>query len=378
MSKTSIPEKVKVMLAGRAAGRCEFRGCNEELTEDQLTRSTANYGAFAHIVADSPGGPRGDEIRSPLLAQSIDNLMLMCFTHHKLIDGDHWRDYPEAELLEMKAEHEARIRDFTSHKGEHKTHLLLMDAGIGRRTGLVTREVAAKAVLPRYAQGETWIPLSRSRLEDGEDLFWQTGIVEVDRAAGEVGELFRRREVGHLSIFALGPIPLLMWLGYRLGDIFPGEAFQRRRDIQGWEWSESADDPAYELLRDRLAGSGGPAVLLISITDEVLIPEDLRNLPVLTLRAAAPRLDIIKTRPQVESFKHYLRQAMSLLKGFSVVHVVAALPNSLAVEFGMAQLPKVHCPLALWDKNEARGGFIPTIVLHGGSARLAEGPRPGA
>ena len=242
MSRTDIKTKVKVMLAGRAAGRCQFRGCNEVLDEEQLTRRRDNFSAFAHIVADSPGGPRGDEVRSPQLATDIRNLMLLCHKHHKLVDGENWRDFPEELLLQMKAEHEERIRDLTDLKGEHRTHLLMMETNIGKRPPLITREGASAAVLPRWAQDETCVPLSRSRLKDGTERYWATGIEEVDYAVKEVEELLRRRFIEHVSVFALAPIPLLMWLGYRLGDVVPGEAFQRRRDIQGWSWSRDFTD----------------------------------------------------------------------------------------------------------------------------------------
>src|ERR1700753_1157611 len=89
MAKSSVPQKVQSALWARAAGRCEYRGCNTSLVGDLIAgKEDGLYGFIAHIVADSPGGPRGDAVRSPQLAKSLDNLMLMCATHHKLIDVD--------------------------------------------------------------------------------------------------------------------------------------------------------------------------------------------------------------------------------------------------------------------------------------------------
>ena len=42
----------------------------------------------AHIVADTPTGPRGDVERSALLSDDVNNLMLLCYVHHKLVDVD--------------------------------------------------------------------------------------------------------------------------------------------------------------------------------------------------------------------------------------------------------------------------------------------------
>ncbi|MEL6578599.1 MAG: hypothetical protein AAFQ14_02515 [Cyanobacteria bacterium J06621_12] len=81
MSNTSIPVKVKLKLWTKSAGRCQFRGCNELLYRDNLTHAEMNKAYIAHIVADSPGGVRGDEKLSPKLAKEFSNLMLLCDTH---------------------------------------------------------------------------------------------------------------------------------------------------------------------------------------------------------------------------------------------------------------------------------------------------------
>ena len=69
-----------------------------------------NKAYIAHIVADQPGGPRGDEIRSPKLAKDIRNLMVLCDECHRTIDNlENLETYTEALLLEMKSDHENRI-----------------------------------------------------------------------------------------------------------------------------------------------------------------------------------------------------------------------------------------------------------------------------
>jgi hypothetical protein len=109
MANTQIPTKIQIALwAG--AGRCEYRGCNEDLIGDLIaSREDGKFGFIAHIVADSAGGPRGDLVRSPTLAKDLNNLMLLCAKHHKAVDVDYLVDHPERVLLEMKAEHEDRI-----------------------------------------------------------------------------------------------------------------------------------------------------------------------------------------------------------------------------------------------------------------------------
>ena len=108
----SIPRSklghAEVVLAAKAAGRCEFRGCNEYLYEHPLTGEAGNFAENAHIVAFREGGPRGQENR-PQQINGVDNLMLLCRRDHKLIDDNPGR-YTREELKEHKREHEARIR----------------------------------------------------------------------------------------------------------------------------------------------------------------------------------------------------------------------------------------------------------------------------
>ena len=75
-------------LWAKAAGRCEYAGCNKLLYKDDLTSEEINRAFVAHIVAASPDGPRGDKTLSAQLVDDIDNVMLMCHDHHRLIDHE--------------------------------------------------------------------------------------------------------------------------------------------------------------------------------------------------------------------------------------------------------------------------------------------------
>lgn len=58
---------VKV-LWGRSGNRCAFPGCKIELTPDG---SKSTLGEMAHIVADSPDGPRGENEKDLDLIESF-------------------------------------------------------------------------------------------------------------------------------------------------------------------------------------------------------------------------------------------------------------------------------------------------------------------
>ncbi|KEY51266.1 hypothetical protein EN41_06105 [Agrobacterium tumefaciens] len=62
----------------------------------------------AHIEAHSPGGPRFNPAQESEDRQSLDNLLLLCPSHHALIDRD-TSTYTAAVLKGMKIQHEAYI-----------------------------------------------------------------------------------------------------------------------------------------------------------------------------------------------------------------------------------------------------------------------------
>src|SRR5688572_10464005 len=104
----SVP--VQCMLWGRAAGRCEFSGCNEPLWKSSVTQESVNIAEKAHVYAFSGEGPRGNRGIKAGVINSAENLILVCHQCHRKIDRhkDGGR-YTAALLRRMKAEHEARI-----------------------------------------------------------------------------------------------------------------------------------------------------------------------------------------------------------------------------------------------------------------------------
>lgn len=373
MSSTRIPDKVKQVLFGRAAGRCEYRGCNRLLSEDHLTRRQGKFGVFAHIVADEPGGPRGDVVLSKRLSKDIDNVMLLCLEHHRLVDVDDVEGHSVEVLRRFKTEHEQRVRDLTEIQGEHRTVVVVMGANIGGRKGVISRAEVLEAVHPRYPTAESVeIDMTRLFVSDGDPLVWQVGVREIDGRAAQLQDLLVRVGVAHISVFALAPIPLLMVLGRALGDIVAGEPHQRRRDPPGWTWLPPTGEEQEFVVRERgQAGDGTAVALMISVSGEIDFERVLSvtspGTSAIELRVPEPMTDIVRTQSQVRAFRRAVRRALAVIvRRFgsgATVHVFPALPNSLAVAFGQALLPKVDPRIVVYDRNSDRGGWVQALEL---------------
>jgi len=88
------------ILWGRSANRCAI--CKIELTPDGEIETIRE---IAHIISQSPDGPRGEESLPVNNRNDYSNLILLCPNHHSEIDKipESW---PTIRLQKIKGEHE--------------------------------------------------------------------------------------------------------------------------------------------------------------------------------------------------------------------------------------------------------------------------------
>lgn len=98
------------LLWGRAGNRCAFPKCNQQLiVESQgAKRGAALIGREAHIVAQQDDGPRANKQLPQVERDAYPNLILLCPTHHDLVDSD-TATYTVGILDGMKAAHEIAV-----------------------------------------------------------------------------------------------------------------------------------------------------------------------------------------------------------------------------------------------------------------------------
>jgi hypothetical protein len=368
-ARKSFPKKVENVVWARAAGRCQYQGCNKLLIGDQISgAANANTSYIAHIIADSPDGPRGDEVRSPLLAQDPDNLMLVCDVHHRVFDRDLLAEHPEEVLVGMKQRHEARIRTITGIDEDLGSHVIRYAAKIGANESPVAKNDLKWAMIPqRYPLDDGWIDLDLVTLDlrDDHPDYWRTHVRNLRSVFGEkVRGRMERQEIRRLAVFGLAPIPLLFELGRLISDIATADVRQFLRDPKGWKWDQSSSPVQYELYRADRTDSQVALKLEISapVSDErvraVLGPETA----IWSISAAGAHNDIVRRPEDIAAFAVLFRKTLDDIKLVhgenTTVNVFPAAPVSIAVEAGRSWQPKAHPPLAIYDQNWKLGGFI--------------------
>jgi len=374
MSVSSIPGDVRTRLWGKAAGRCHYEGCNAPLWLDPVTKHEFNTSYIAHIVAEEPDGPRGDPIRSKLLAKDIANLMLLCDPHHRLIDKQDVSGHPEARLLAMKAAHERRMEILTAIDASRQSHIILYGANIGGHASPVSYQRAAIAMLPERYPAET-NPISlgmvNSSLRDKTPDFWR---VESEHLRAMFTTFVKPRlnlgEIPHLSVFALAPQPLLILLGSLLCDLPTAEVYQLHREPPDWRWQPHPNGFEFQVVEPPLTNTTPALVFSLSatVTDERVTSALGGPAAIWRVTIPQPNNDFLKSRTQAQQFRELVRPLMDRIKARhgenALVHVFPAMPIALAVDFGRILMPKADLPLTIYDQNQQSGGFAPALEIN--------------
>lgn len=107
----AITQKSIKILWSAAGGRCAFPGCWIRLCYHEARGATPyTLGEMAHICGDKLGANRHDPSQSDVERDDYQNLILLCPTHHTLIDRkENEVVYTVAALHEMKTEHELQV-----------------------------------------------------------------------------------------------------------------------------------------------------------------------------------------------------------------------------------------------------------------------------
>ncbi|HKO78152.1 MAG TPA: HNH endonuclease [Flavobacterium sp.] len=373
MSVTSITDKNKYLLWVKSGGRCQYRGCNCSLTQDILTKRNFNQSYIAHIVADVPGGPRGDAVRSPLLKDDITNLMLLCDTHHRLIDRADVAGNPEALLLAMKKEHEDRIESVTAIAPNMQSHILTYKANVGAFTPEMSYQTVSQFLIPTYypAIADTIdLSLSNSVQRDRDTAFWTTEVANLEAQFDrKLLQNYAKGEIKHLSVFAFAPIPLLVKLGTLINDIYTCQINQKVRNPDTWNLDDDTAEVKYTLIEPEKKHKTVALNISLSatITNDRITQVLGEECDVFTFTIDNPFNDYLKSKKHLEDFSIAIRQLFNQIKAKydaqTPIHIFPAMPIAKAVELGRVWMPKADMPLYLYDQNTANGGFTKAIEI---------------
>lgn len=368
-----VPDLTRLLLFVRAGGQCEFDDCKTYLLEHHVTLTEGVFGEMAHVVAFKQEGPRGNEAR-PANIHDVSNLMVLCPRCHKLID-DHADQYTRATLEHFKAAHEAHIRQVTSLRPGHRTAVLTVRATIGDQVVLIPAAHVFEAVAPRYPLTRQGTVVDLGGLGPEGDAALQAGCAAIRNRIQWLTQSpdSDLAQTGHLSLFALGPMPLLMYLGSQLSNKIPLEVYQRHRDTETWTWKTDGPVAGYRTHRLREGTDSRRVAVILSLSANIGMErltgaiDERFSIYELKLEGQSPSPIFLRRREDLAEFRLAYQKLLSQLEAahgsLEEIHLFPAVPAPVAVLCGRERLPKAHPALVVYDWDRTRGGFGFTLKI---------------
>lgn len=352
----------EAILWGKCAGRCEL--CNRSLYKNNFTQDQVKHGQLAHIVAFADNGPRADKSMSQSQRDSIDNILLLCNECHTTIDRDP-AQYTAEKLARLKEDFEAKIRIQTNPTEIDRRSIIIFSAPISGNAIKISIKEAQEALKAtgQYPKDNP-ISLELQPLPFKEDSreFWELGKRYVDKWFAESLSYILGEET-NFALFALAPQPLLVYLGWKLGETINKQVFQRHRDQPcAWSWPKkpaaTGNLSVSEPSADKLNNVNDATSLAVSFS----ISFDIRDRVTEELPADSLHWDVkpekgctteyVQSPEKLSEFRalvHQLLDRISKVGSRQPIHIFLSMPVSMALTLGMSIMRKATNDIILHD-----------------------------
>lgn len=329
----------RILLFSQAGGRCQL--CNELLIQDKITGEDINWAEIAHIYAFGEKGPRAN--KNYIDKNNINNLILSCPNCHEKIDKDKQVKYYSADYLqEIKKEHEKRIRLLTSFTSKEQTKVIKMVANIGKDEVRLTQWSMVEALM-----NSNLIPVEHDCEEIDftsvhslyNEIYWQSKIQEIDQKLERFYSSLRRSKNEHISVFAIGPIPLLVYLGFNLQDKIATRFFQRHRNGDSWLWKQKKATQNYTTNLLQEGEDKNKIALFLSLSGKINIknidPKIIKGHYLYEITINNPNVNFLKSEKDLQNFEEEFNNFMG--------KVETQHPDSTSIKF----FPAIPAPISV-------------------------------
>lgn len=367
----TVGEAVARYLWTAAGGRCTI--CNRYLLGEEWTGQDVSVGQLAHIVgwSTATGSPRGDADLPPDQRNTPENLVLLCYDQHHVVDSPSlWDVYDTATLRRLKRTHERQIKNLTGLRESNRTTVLRVVSTLHGKAVEVSRQSINKALLARNkfpdwtllnGADEFEVDLRRIPGEvEGTPEYWSMTRAQLEYQLTSLRNHVHREVVESVSVFAVARIPILVMLGTMLDETVKTELYPKRRDgVESWGWDDAAEPVAFTYAARRTGTVATNVAVLFSVSGLI----DLNRLPseidetytVYELRPVGlPVVELIKTQQCLDDFSQCWRHLLSAIEadhpGAPEISIFPAVPATAAVSIGRHLMHAAHPPLRIYDR----------------------------
>ena len=353
-------DEVKRVVWIRSAGHCEL--CGLDLTRDFRVGSPMNWAEVAHILPASPKGPRArpdhDESLAKAHTNDTANLMLLCPNCHDKIDRDA-EGYPENDLSGLHEAYLERVRlAATAPDAGRAVALIVLSQHHSTRNDISERELltamSAEGLVAFGPPIKHIFPPPGPRGRDSH--YWQSIKDEVQFS---IEKQLRLRggtfgDAPALALVGIADIPSLILLGQSLGDRFNRYLFSSSREHR-LHWPDHNSVPPEFVYTPPPQGEG-PIALVLAISAAVSLDDVAQAIPtarIAQLTIETPSYAMVRNRRVIHAFRDALQIRLSQLEAQSreEIHVFAAMPAALAIEFGALLTTQHQHAYAVYDRD---------------------------
>lgn len=357
----------------KSAGHCEL--CGLDLLHDYRAGKPMRWGEVAHILPASPKGPRGredhDETKAESLTSDTANLMLLCPSCHDKIDRDA-DGYPESDLSGLHQSYLERVRlAATTPDGGRAIPVIVQGQHFATNNDIPVRDLleamSSEGLTAFDHPIKITFPAPSHRGRD--EHYWQS---IKDNIQHELEQQLKRRggaygDAPALAVVGVADIPALIMLGQSLGDRSKRLLFSFNREHQ-LRWPDQSAEPP-EFVFTPPADGEGLLALVLSISAKVPtrdVEEALPGARIAELTIPVPSYAMVQNRRVIHAFRDALQTHLSQLEAMTAdtIHVFAAIPAALAIEFGALLTTQHQHGYLIFDRDkDNQNRFVPTLQL---------------
>jgi len=283
-------------------------------------------------------------------------------------------------LRTWKQEHENRIEIQTSYPEDiNKSTVLIFSVNIGERTVPINIEAVRNAMFPKFPADHKGIKIEERDFDRfGTPEQWQTFAENkikrkllryLDEGIDDV-------KIKHISLFGIAPMPLLTYLGRCVGDTVPTNIYQSHRNIANtnktWSWQEENSIELPYFISCERDEESEVVFLKLEISDNIEFDKYCNllstNCSIYQITVSEPSPHFLKSKRQLEIFSYEYRKLLNQIQAKHgkncKIHILPAIPVSIAVECGRVILPTKDPEIYVCEYHDHEKGFQKVLKIN--------------
>lgn len=245
---------------------------------------------------------------------------------------------------------------------------MIITSKIGGKPVKISPAEIIEAVSPRYPATRNGTIIDLTNIEDvGEDFYKVATKLVKSKIEYFLDSAMMDEKTNHLSLFALAPIPILVYAGNLLSNKVPSDLFQKHRDTKNWKWKNEGELVQYKIVTVKEGTDRKKVALVLSLSGKIQL-EDLPSEVIndatiyeITLENDLPDPLFLNQKQDLINFsviyQQTLRQIGTNHGKLDELHLFPAIPAPVAVVCGQELMPKIDPVLVVYDGDKRVGGY---------------------